>query len=125
MSRALNTQDPNPTRLFAAWILFAVFCHLSGWLLSAAHALNRLGYTIALVTTAVVIALWWVRNKSSIHPPNLARFKRRFRRPFPLGFLILATLATIGGFLYAPTNFDDLAFRSPRVLHWLAAEHMP
>src|SRR5258707_9924461 len=36
----------------------------------------------------------------------LRKFKRRFRQPFPLAFLVLALLAIVGGALYAPTNFD-------------------
>ncbi len=30
-------------------------------------------------------------------------------------------MAFLGGVLYAPTNYDALAYREPRVLHWLAA----
>ena len=48
------------------------------------------------------------------------KFRRRFRRPFPLAFLILAALAFLGGALHPPTNYDALAYRIPRVLHWLA-----
>jgi hypothetical protein len=46
----------------------------------------------------------------------------RFRRLFPLGFLILAFLALLGGILYAPSNFDGLAYRTPRVLNWLSTQ---
>jgi len=49
------------------------------------------------------------------------KIRRRFRRPFPLAFLILAALAFLGGALYPPTNYDALAYRLPRILHWLAA----
>jgi hypothetical protein len=52
-----------------------------------------------------------------------SRLVRRFRRPFPLAFLVLAILALLGGVLYPPSNFDALAFRVPRVLHWLVAGH--
>ncbi len=50
----------------------------------------------------------------------MTKLKRRFRRPFPLAFLVLAILAFVGGALYAPNNYDALAYRMPRVLHWLA-----
>jgi hypothetical protein len=46
--------------------------------------------------------------------------RRRFRKLFPLGFLILAVLAILGGALNAPNNYDALVYRTPRVLHWLA-----
>ncbi|MBC8094853.1 MAG: hypothetical protein H7Y43_03475 [Akkermansiaceae bacterium] len=37
-----------------------------------------------------------------------------------MAFLFLAVLAILGGVLYAPTNYDALAYRTPRVLNWLA-----
>ena len=37
-------------------------------------------------------------------------------------FLILAACALAGGMLYAPANWDALAYRTPRVLNWLDAE---
>jgi len=36
-----------------------------------------------------------------------------------MAFLVLSVLAIAGGVLYAPSNWDALAFRTPRVLHWL------
>ena len=51
---------------------------------------------------------------------NLRKQRRRFRRTFPLAFLILALLAILGGALHPPSNYDALAYRVPRVLHWLA-----
>jgi peptidoglycan/LPS O-acetylase OafA/YrhL len=50
------------------------------------------------------------------------RRKRRFRRLLPALFLVTALLAGLGGALYAPNNIDALAYRFPRVLHWLSAE---
>jgi len=52
----------------------------------------------------------------------LAKYRRRFCRPFPLAFLVLAAMAFLGGVIYAPTNYDALAYRLPRTLHWLAAD---
>ena len=46
---------------------------------------------------------------------------RRLRKPWPLAFFLLAFLGILGGLLYAPNNYDALAYRVPRVLHWLAA----
>ncbi len=34
--------------------------------------------------------------------------------------MILAILALLGGAIHAPNNYDALAYRTPRVLHWLA-----
>src|SRR6266581_2346735 len=51
---------------------------------------------------------------------NWRRLKKRFGRAFPLGFAIVAGLAILGGILHPPSNYDGLAYRTPRVLHWLA-----
>jgi hypothetical protein len=48
------------------------------------------------------------------------KYLRRFRKPFPLAFLVLAVLAFLGGALHPANNYDALAYRTPRVLHWLA-----
>jgi hypothetical protein len=53
----------------------------------------------------------------------LRKQRRRFRRSFPLAFLILASLAICGGAIHAPSNYDAMAYRIPRVLHWLDAGH--
>jgi hypothetical protein len=36
---------------------------------------------------------------------------------------MVAALAFLGGVLYPPSNYDALAYRLPRVLHWLEAGH--
>jgi hypothetical protein len=50
------------------------------------------------------------------------KYRRRFGRTFPVAFLLLASLAFLGGVLYAPSNYDAMAYRTPRVLHWLAEQ---
>src|SRR5579863_187757 len=93
----------------------------AGWLLSAVHQLNAFGYLCVVVGFAVSF-FWWQKTHgfSGINPSKLLRMARRFRRPLPFGFLALAFVALIGGILYSPTNYDALAYRVPRVLHWLA-----
>src|SRR5713226_3573990 len=119
-------QTAAKARLYApipliAWILFCVFCNCAGWILSAFHQLSPIGYATAFVLSASLMLVF--RNR--IFPPpcrgiKIIRLARRFRRPFPLSFLVLAALALLGGLLYAPNNYDALAYRIPRVLHWLA-----
>ena len=68
-------------------------------------------------------AVWMLRADLPSGIPGrgwLRRVRRRFRRPFPLAFLILAFLALLGGAIHAPSNYDAMAYRIPRVLHWLA-----
>jgi hypothetical protein len=103
------------------WIWFCAYLNCAGWVLSALHRLDKVGY--AVVFALGFGALWFWKQKTGaqlfprIHPP---KFRRRFKRIFPLCFLGLAALAFLGGALYAPVNFDALAYRTPRVLNWLA-----
>ena len=55
-------------------------------------------------------------------PPYLIKRFRRFRRPLPLAFLILAALVFLGAAIYPPTNYSGLQYRTARVLQWLAHE---
>jgi len=104
------------------WVWFCAYLNCVGWTLSALHQLNAAGYLVALLIGFVAFVVWWKQNSRRISPQlSWRKLKRRFRRPFPLAFLILAAMAFLGGALYAPSNYDALAYRLPRVLHWLAA----
>ena len=105
------------------WIWFCAYLNCVGWTLSALHQLNRPGYAIAFAVGLAAVWLWKKQTGARLLPRiHFPKYRRRFRRLFPLAFLILAALAFLGGALHAPTNFDALAYRTPRVLHWLAAE---
>src|SRR5438045_3699801 len=102
--------------LVAIWIWFCAYLNCAGWTLSALHRLDKTGY--AVVFAIGFAALWWWKQKTGaeIFPKiHLPKYRRRFKKLFPLSFLILAVLAFIGGALYAPANFDTLAYRTPRV----------
>ena len=105
----------------AAWIVICAFFNCAGWGLSAIHELNLAGYSVAVLAGLVAAVFWWQRRDGGgwegFTPRKLLC---RFRRPFALAFLVLAALAFLGGLLYAPVNFDSLAYRTPRVLNWLA-----
>jgi hypothetical protein len=69
-------------------------------------------------------AIWVLRRRvfpEGLPRLNWRRVRRRYSRPFPLAFAILAGLAILGGALYGPSNYDALSYRVPRMLHWLAA----
>ena len=90
-------------------------------LLSALHQLNVRGYAAAFLLGLAVV--WTLRERvlpENVWGWNLRKQRRRFRRAFPLGFLIVASLAILGGAIHPPSNYDALAYRIPRVLHWLA-----
>ena len=106
------------------WVWFCAYLNCAGWALSAVHQLNAGGYAVALALGfSRPVGLAEKNVRANVAPKvRWQKFRRRFRRPFPLAFLILAALAFFGGALYPPTNYDALAYRIPRVLHWLAAE---
>ncbi len=114
--------------LVKSWIWISTLASLAGWLLSAAGQLNRLGYTIFGL---VLLAGWFVyRQRAAVRPTlprkkvvNWPKFRRRFGRPFPLGFAVLTLLVLVGGLLYPPTNHSGLTYRTSRVLNWLSQEH--
>ena len=105
----------------AVWVLLCAFLACDGWVLSLLHQLNALAYGITIFCGAVAAAIW-LKHRGPNHMAGFGggRFRRRYRRWLPLGFLLLAALTFLGGALHPPTNYDALAYRMPRVLNWLA-----
>ena len=107
--------------MLTAWLIFSALCSCAGWVLSAVHQLNAVGYGGVFLAS---LAVAWVLRKrlfpGKFRGWSLRKARRRFRRSFPLAFLLLALLAILGGLIHAPSNYDALAYRVPRVLHWLA-----
>jgi hypothetical protein len=103
------------------WVLVSAVVTAAGWLLSAIHQLNGPGYAIVLTGLALAV-VWWEKGRGSpaCDVTRLRRVVRRMRRPLPCGFLVLFSLALAAAVLHPPTNYDALAYRVPRVLHWLA-----
>ncbi len=106
-------------KAIATWIWFCAYLNCAGWLLSAIHELNAAGYIAIL---AIGIAAFFVaKNSLPSHGTfSWRKFFHRFKRPFPFAFMVLSVMAFIGGAMYAPSNYDGLTYRVPRVLHWLA-----
>jgi hypothetical protein len=106
------------------WILLSALLVVSGWFLSAIHQLNGVGYGVVFALAGAAFFFW--RRKTKWRPPKnpaqwFHKFCRRSQRPAPLIFLALALLALLAGALYAPLNGSSIAYRIPRVMHWLAA----
>jgi len=125
----VNQPQPGPAGVAAAtparlrlWLLFCAFWGCAGWILSAIHLLNPVGYALAVMAGAVLLVVYYKVAILRHVRPRLGNPIRRFRRLVPLTFLVLAALAFAGGVIHPPTNYDALAYRIPRVLHWLAAE---
>ncbi len=106
------------------WIWLCAWLNFTGWFLSALHLINAAGYVISLLLFIVGFWFWRTRAEVANFSGNVRKtFSRRFRRPLPVIFLILTALVFVGGILYAPTNFDALTYRLPRMLNWQAAGH--
>jgi hypothetical protein len=100
------------------WIVVATVFVATGWMASAAGMLNILTYAIVTLLT-VLLSLFLI-------PWKRIRFRasfRRFRRPLPAAFGVMSVVALLGGALHAPSNYDALSYRLPRLLAWFAAGH--
>lgn len=108
--------------MLALWIVLCALLNCAGWILSALHQLNRAGYGCVFLLGAIGVCVFYKGEILTVIPNRgtLQKFKCRFKRTFPLAFFILALMAIAGGVIYPPSNYDALAYRIPRVLHWLA-----
>ncbi|HTR40899.1 MAG TPA: hypothetical protein VMH87_04730 [Pseudomonadales bacterium] len=110
----------------AIWIWLCAYLNCAGWFLSAIHELNAAGYAFALIIWIATLFVgknffFPVVSSPAHKPARVHKLFHRFKKPLPLAFLILSIMALLGGALYAPSNYDGLTYRLPRVLHWLAA----
>lgn len=109
-------------RSLVVWIWLCAGLNVAGWALSAIGQLNAAGYAAVLAIGLIGFFAWRYYDRSECRShASLQKWLHRFKRPLPLAFLILSIMAFVGGAIYAPTNYDGLAYRLPRVLHWLAA----
>ena len=107
--------------IYALWILCCSCFVAAGWFLSLVKELNAVGYTLALALFAILIGLHSsarLMAGKKYRAPYFKRLVRRFRHPMPLIYLLYLIAAFVGGALYAPSNYDALCYRIPRVLHW-------
>ncbi len=112
---------PKMPSFVVIWIWLCAYLNCAGWTLSWLHQLNAGGYAVALALGLAAVLIWQRKSGASVLPKiHWPKLNRRFRRGFPLAFLILAALAFLGGALHGANNYDTLAYRTPRVLHWLA-----
>ena len=108
--------------LVRLWLWISVLASVAGWTLSALGQLNRPGYVVFFAVFAAVVficrkELELVQGKTNSRGE---KFLRRFRRPLPFCFAVLALLVFLGGVLYPPSNYTGLNYRLARVLQWLA-----
>jgi hypothetical protein len=106
------------------WILLSTLLVSAGWILSVLHQLNRAGYAIIFAFAGIGFYFW--RRRSHWHPQKnpaqlFQKFRRRFKRPAPLLFLVLVLLVFLSGALLPDLNYDTDAYKLPRACHWLWA----
>jgi hypothetical protein len=105
------------------YLLWATACILTGWTLSALRWLTLTGYAVMLPLVMIGL-VWLTRNPADMTPPRVQRrwgraMFRRFRRPLPLIYLVVLVLVFVGTISHAPSNYDGLTYRLPRMLNWL------
>lgn len=117
---------PLVLRLAGCWVIWAVWCSTSGWLLSLAGFLKGYGY--AALTPLLAVGIYaWLRH--TLHPaptftqPLKGKLKRFFRNPLAGIYFLVVVGSVIGGMLYVPWSSDAAAYRFPRMLYWWSAGH--
>ncbi|HEX7653986.1 MAG TPA: hypothetical protein VF607_10795 [Verrucomicrobiae bacterium] len=105
----------------AWWVLFSVWCQLSGWVLSGLGQVNAAGYA---VTTGVWLAgsVCYFLRAGQFRWPGYTLL-RRLRHPWPWLFFGAVILSFLGGVWYAPANYDACCYRLPRMVNWWQAGH--
>ena len=109
-------------KLAKVWIWCCALANLASWSLSAFGQLNRAGYAVFFAATVGIIFL--CRKKFDLpvagNFPGWKTFLRRFRRPLPGAFAVLALLVFVGGVIYPPSNYTGLNYHLARVLQWIS-----
>jgi len=106
------------------WVLLSTLLVSAGWVLSALHQLNRIGYGVVFALAGIAVFFWLqkARWRPQKNPAQIYhQFRRRFKRPAPFIFLLLVLLAWLSASLLPDLNYDANAYRLPRVFHWLWA----
>lgn len=118
----MSTSGITGPRTVGYWLLFCAFCNWAGWTLSAFGWLGAGGYAISFAVGLGAV-LVWLRTTGRLkwRRPSSRKFRKRFTRLCPGIFLIFAALSFLSGALYPANYYDALAYRVPRVMHWLAA----
>lgn len=98
------------------WIWVCAWCSASGWILSALGRLDPFGYACAFVIGIVGLIAGRDRWRSLFR----RRPRKRPKNPLRSVFMVVFTLAALGGLLYPPTHYDALTYRMPQALQWLA-----
>ena len=107
-------------RLARLYVLLSASCILSGWILSLLGSLSALGYGLTLPAIFLGLLFLFPSLPDRSRKGFFIHF-RRYKKPLPALFAIIALLCLIGGLLHTPNNYDFLTYRLSRLLHWQEA----
>jgi hypothetical protein len=104
----------------ASWIFFSAWCTFTGYSLSILGLLEKSTINI-LLTIGLAVSAWifWSLSGGRLLMGKI-RWKR-YRSPFAFIYLICVVLTWVGGLIHAPSNYDAICYRVPRLFHWLIA----
>jgi hypothetical protein len=123
IQRASNSSPNLPTtmRFAGLWIIWVAWSCAAGWGLSAFGALNTVGYLSSLPVLIIAGTLFWRKTAPPYprHHTN-AKWLRRLTSSYALtAWGIIAALVFFGAIAHAPSNYDGVNYRLPRLLYWL------
>jgi hypothetical protein len=109
-----------PMGWLAFWMLLCAWLGLTGWILSALRFLNIAGYCLSFALAAGLLVVFRESGLPRLPALRLPVLRRRFRRLPAFLYLIAFCMALAGGLIYAPSNYDALCYRLPRILQWIS-----
>lgn len=121
-SVAQTKQMPTVLRLAGLWAIWCIWAHLAGWGLSALSALHARGYLLLLPLLVLACVIFWRKTAaeaSASYVPWRKWFKRMKKSSAWMAWSVVVILALIGALAHAPSNYDGITYRLPRLLYWL------
>lgn len=107
-------------RFAGLWVIYTCWCQVTGWGLSLMGALHEKGYLAASPLLFIAAFAFWHHTRSGSPKPRLSRWSRRLKTsPSFAAWCLVSTLILIGALLNAPSNYDGLTYRLPKLLYWL------
>jgi hypothetical protein len=112
---------PMTMRFAGLWIIWVAWSYIAGWGLSAVGNLNAHGYLASAPVLIIAAILFW-RKTAPPYPRQrtMAKWLRRLTSSYALtAWGVIAVLVFIGAIAHAPSNYDGVNYRLPRLLFWL------
>lgn len=111
---------PFTLKLSAFWVVYCAWALLSGWVLSYFKKLDAEGYLTML--PLLLIGVLCVNRIPAKRPQLILQgwtSSPLMTRAPRTAWLFVILIIGIGACLHAPSNYDGLTYRLPRLLHWL------